>query len=276
MYNSLSDLETPAGGAKVWRYMDFTKLFSMLEARALYFANFHSFGDPFEGSLTRRNQEARRQDVARQYGEDIDAKRRETFLSSYIASSGYLNEVERNGYLMNCWHLNDDESYAMWELYVRTGEGIAVQSTFDRLKKALAFTDQDIYIAKVRYIDYRREKVLPNNSSIAPVFYKRKSFEHERELRCITAVDMEQETGIRQAVHKVDNEGRVFNGEGQQINARSPFGRQVLVNLEQLIENIYVSPTSQAWFKDLVVTLLKRYDFGDLVRQSSLNDKPVF
>ncbi len=276
MYNSRSDLETPVGGAKVWRYMDFTKLFSMLEARALYFANVHSFSDPFEGSLTRRNQEARRQDVARQYGEDIDAKRKETFVSSYIASSGHLNEVERNGYLMNCWHLNNDESYAMWELYVRAGEGIAVQSTFDRLKKAFASTDQDVYIGKVRYIDYRREKVLPNNSSIAPVFYKRKSFEHERELRCVTAVNMEEETGIRQTVHRFDVEGRVFNEEVQQINARSLFGQHVRANLKQLIENIYVSPTSQAWFKDLVVTLLKRYDFENLVKQSSLNDKPVF
>lgn len=276
MYNSLSDLETPAGGAKVWRYMDFTKLFSMLEAKALYFANVHSFSDPFEGSLTRRNQEARRQNVARQYGEDIDAKRKEDFLSSYTASSGHLNEVERSRYLINCWHLNNDESYAMWELYVRAGEGIAVQSTFDRLKKAFAVTDEDVYMGKVRYIDYRRGKVLPNDSSIAPVFYKRKSFEHERELRCVTEVNMDEETGIRQIVHKVDAERRVFNEEGQQINARSPFGKQVSVNLEQLIENIYVSPTSQAWFKDLVVTLLKRYELEDLVRQSSLNDKPVF
>lgn len=102
MYNSLSYLETPAGGAKIWRYMNFTKLFSMLEAKALYFANVHSFSDPFEGSLTWRNQEARRQDIARQYGEDIDVKRKDDFLSSYIASSGHLNEVERNGYLMNC------------------------------------------------------------------------------------------------------------------------------------------------------------------------------
>lgn len=101
----------------------------------------------------------------------------------------------------------------MWELYVRAGEGIAVQSTFDRLKRAFAFTDQGIYIGKVRYIDYRREKVLPNNSTIAPVFYKRKSFEHERELRCVTEVDMDEETGIRQIVHKVDAEGRVFNEE---------------------------------------------------------------
>ena len=85
---------------------------------------------------------------------------------------------------------------------------------------------------------------------------------------------MEKKTGIRQTVHKVDAERRVFN-EGQQINARSPFGKQVSVNLEQLIENIYVSPTSQAWFKDLVATLLKRYDFEGLVKPSSLNDTPI-
>ena len=159
---------------------------------------------------------------------------------------------------------------------MRAGEGIAVQSTFNRLTRAFAPTDQGIYIGKVRYIDYRREKVLPNDSTIAPIFYKRKSFEHERELRCVSEVDMEKEMGIRQIVHTSNVEGRVFNEEGQQINARSPFGKQVPVNLEQLIENIYVSPTSQAWFKDLVVTLLKRYDFEDLVKQSSLNDTPIF
>ena len=41
--------------AKIWRYMDFTKLVSLLEKRALFFCRSDKLGDPFEGSYSQAN-----------------------------------------------------------------------------------------------------------------------------------------------------------------------------------------------------------------------------
>lgn len=41
--------------APIWRYIDFTKLVSMLETKALYFARSDTLGDRFEGSYSTAN-----------------------------------------------------------------------------------------------------------------------------------------------------------------------------------------------------------------------------
>jgi len=46
---------------KVWRYMDFTKLVSLLDSRTLYFTRPDKFDDPFEGSLPHMDVAARQQ-----------------------------------------------------------------------------------------------------------------------------------------------------------------------------------------------------------------------
>ena len=35
---------------KVWRYMDFTKLISLIDSQCLFFTRADKFDDPFEGS----------------------------------------------------------------------------------------------------------------------------------------------------------------------------------------------------------------------------------
>ena len=44
---------------KVWRYMDFTKLVSLIDSRRLYFTRADKFADPFEGSWPKINVLAR-------------------------------------------------------------------------------------------------------------------------------------------------------------------------------------------------------------------------
>ena len=44
---------------KVWRYMDFTKMISLIDTRRLFFTRADLFSDPFEGSYPKINVEAR-------------------------------------------------------------------------------------------------------------------------------------------------------------------------------------------------------------------------
>jgi len=46
-----NSIEQPNEDAKIWRYMDFTKLLWMIENDQIYMRRADSFEDPFEGAL---------------------------------------------------------------------------------------------------------------------------------------------------------------------------------------------------------------------------------
>ena len=70
----------------------------------------------------------------------------------------------------------------MWKLYSEN-DGIAIKTTGKRLKKAF-MSEDDIYVSKVNYIDYST-CFLPENNIFFLATHKRKSFEAEKEYRCI-------------------------------------------------------------------------------------------
>ncbi|MGS0534385.1 hypothetical protein ACU80C_31965 (plasmid) [Bacillus mycoides] len=58
---------------------------------------------------------------------------------------------------MNCWNLNEYEPAAMWNLYLKSSEGVAIQTTFDKIKKSLEACEEGIIVGKVDYIDHIKE-----------------------------------------------------------------------------------------------------------------------
>ena len=48
------------------------------------------------------------------------------------------------------------------------------------------------------------------------------------------------------------------------------------IDLNCLIENIYVSPTSQSWFYDVVKNIVDKYGIKKSVLQSTLNEEPFY
>jgi hypothetical protein len=55
-------LQPDQPSVKVWRYMDFTKLVSLIDSRRLFFPRTDQLGDPFEGSWPRINVHGRKLD----------------------------------------------------------------------------------------------------------------------------------------------------------------------------------------------------------------------
>jgi hypothetical protein len=50
----------------------------------------------------------------------------------------------RKSYFINCWHLSEYESSAMWDIYSRKNEGIAILSSETNFMKAFRDVTQDI------------------------------------------------------------------------------------------------------------------------------------
>jgi hypothetical protein len=235
---------------KVWRYMDFTKLVSLIDSRRLFFTRADNFDDPFEGSWPRINVLAREK-----IPDGIPAEGRDAFAKA-MASMGEFNKRWPKYNAVNCWHMNEHESAAMWKLYLKSDEGIAVQSTYEKFRAAIT-DDEKVFIGVVKYIDYEREWIDAGNL-LTPFLHKRKSFEHEREVRAI--------------VTKWPTGSSGFDFTQETIGR----GLKIKVDMERLIERIYVAPSSPSWFADLVTALVQRYGYNFEVVHSKLNEEPVF
>lgn len=223
--------------ALVWRYMDFTKFVSLLETNTLYFCQADCFEDPFEGSLPKGNLINRNQI----YG-NIPEEQRAITISQMIE---HRKQMRSHTYV-NCWHMNEHESAAMWKLYAATNEAVAICTRYSSLVAAL---DKKVLMGQVHYIDYETATI-PEDNSFWPFMFKRMSFSHENEVRAVIS-DLE----------------RKFDFVG---------GAAESVNPQKLIEKIYIAPDAPRWYFDLVTQLVNRYGLSSEVFQSSLSEQPVY
>lgn len=163
---------------------------------------------------------------------------------------------------VNCWHINEYESAGMWSLYAKTEEAIAVKTNIKKLKSCLENSIRPdahatIYIDKVFYIDYENEAPISRYNNLGFVehlFNKRKSFEHENEFRILYMsyefYDWDEESdGGSLNVQRVAE--RVKSNEEKFKSKLLP------ININELISEIYVSPTAPQWFYEMTKKFMK-------------------
>jgi len=227
---------------KIWRYMNFTKFVSLLDTKSLFFSRSDKLGDPFEGSVSKANVNLR---------PTVYPGIPEMTLNQ---SSEYAEKLRFHTYL-NCWHMNEDESVAMWKIYAKNNTGIAIQSTYQRLVDVLK-DDDEVYIGAVNYIDYV-EDWLPEGFASWQYVHKQNSFKYENELRAV----------IQKIPHR---------SKGTDINIPGPLGINISIKIENLIEDIYISPTSPEWFHSLINSILEKYEWNKKAIFSKLSNTPVY
>lgn len=244
-------LEPKNQNVKIWRYIDFTKLISLLETTQLFFAKSDLFEDPFEGSWPLRNIEERLL-MPHEIPDEMA-----TVYYDVMKNVTDFYRFFKGNVAISCWHMNEHESAAMWKLYLKSNEGIAVQSTFSRLKECIT-DDRNVHLGKVKYIDYETEKIESDNA-FSPYMHKRMSYDHEKEIRAVVAIMPKKIEG------GLDFTQPVMSG-----------GLNINVDIKILIENIYIAPTAPAWLFDLVKSVVLRYGYDFPVTQSQMNKAPLF
>jgi hypothetical protein len=234
--------------ATIWRYIDLAKFVSMLDHRALFFSQAARLADPFEGSYPEPTVRARSEYFRSQAA---DSESPQLWRNIEEAVSNNFAKM-RTWMYVNCWHLNECESAAMWELYGQRGSSIAIRATFARLRDSMASAPGAIVIGAVRYIDYAKEHVSERNQ-FNPFLCKRRSYAHEQELRALHLHDPKAEEP-----------------------APLPAGLDIACDLETLIDTIFVSPGAPSWFREVVKSITERYGIAKPVFQSSLDNDPVY
>ena len=225
MYKSHPVFKPPPRRASLWKYIDFTKFVSLLERQALFFSTTEKFTDPFEGHYPLGN---------------LRGLSHESALGLASVSDAFRKLV-----LVDCWHSNEFESAAMWNLYSEWQRGIAIRTTVEAFQKSLV-GPEDVFMGKVRYIDYGKEE-LNSHNALVPYLTKRKSFAHEQEVRAIRlSLDPRQD------------------------------GTYLEVDLAFLMQEVIVAPGSEDWFVELIQAVLDRYGLATPVSRSTLAERPAW
>ena len=239
---------------KVWRYMDFTKLIFLIDSQRLFFTRADKFNDPFEGSYPKINVQARTQ-LPEAVTKDMTAENIQNLIDT-LKKTGEIDKYWPKCIAINCWHMSNYESAAMWSLYLKSDEGVAIQSTYSKLKKSLT-DDEIIYLGVVKYLDYESE-FLDSGNILSPFVHKRKSYEHEKKVRALCV------------------KWPIGGNSGDLVQGTIDYGLEIKIDLEVLIEKIYVAPNAPVWFSELVRSVVSRYGYGFEVVHSKLNDSPLF
>ncbi|WP_256545746.1 hypothetical protein [Halobellus inordinatus] len=282
-YPDSLNLPKPGGTSPLWRYIDFTQYVSILEKEALHFSRPLEFSDSFEGSLPKKNIENRKNQVSNleaesiirevvqdnlSTSEDEVEEMVELFLDAlnerlggklgiYNQVSEEINKRYARHIVINCWHQKPNETAAMWNVYTDTG--IVMKSNLNKVVESIdglapyemppenPDAIRSPIIGKVKYIDYDREEM--PDTFVHPFFYKRKSFKTDQEVR-IAHFDLDKE----------------FDESGEYRP----------VSVSDLIEEVRLAPGSKEWYKDLVKSITREFDFDFPVVDSNLEGEPQY
>ncbi|UWY28437.1 DUF2971 domain-containing protein [Flavobacterium sp. TR2] len=210
----------------VWKYLDLSKFLDLLLSKKLFMSRSDKFEDQYEGTFSEPTYE----EIKKLAVDNPE------FLNYY--------KTHREKVAISSWHINEYESFAMWQIFTKNNEGLAIQSTIKRLQKAVKPENNfDQYIGEVKYIDYKKEYI-PFDDLFFPFLFKRKSFQYEREVRILSDT----------------SKSDIKLNDGLKIN----------VDINQLIEKIYIHPKSENWYKKLVIELVERLGFGFEIEKSDL------
>ena len=210
----------------VWKYLDLSKFLDLLMSRKLFMSRSDKFEDQYEGTFSEPTYEEIKK----------LSENNPEFLDYY--------KSHREKVVVSSWHINEYESFAMWQIFTQNNEGLAIQSTIGRLQKALKpEINYSQFIGEVNYIDYKKEYI-PFDNMFFPFMFKRKSFQYEREVRIISDL----------------SENNIKINDGLKID----------VDINQLIEKIYIHPKSENWYKKLVIELVSKLDYTFEIEKSDL------
>lgn len=209
--------------SKIWRYLDFPKFVSLLHEKKLFFVQACKLPDRFEGRWVKTNTKL-----------DEHFKKYKKFTC------------------ICCWQKSEKESALMWEVYPKSDYGIAIQSTFNRLRQSFV-NENSIYCGEVNYTDSVLNSI--PTSTLEPFFRKRIYFKEENEIRAVyQEIDMDEKKSTIDFVN---------------------YGAYFIVDLDKLIEKIYISPKAEKWFHNLVQSIVNKYELNKEVKMSSLGDTPM-
>jgi hypothetical protein len=238
--------------AALLRYVNLEELVFLLSTRQLHFTRSDQFTDRFEGAQAEANIKDRQRMVAEGELDLVEAQQLED-----------IAREMRFGTFISCWSTGP-ESVAMWRLYSHEKNGLAIESSYERLKSAVE-GDHRVCISRVTYAEHQTAAIPPENT-LAPFLYKKISFDYEREVRAIVQeCDAAVFTGFRPDPPLLSH-----------LRSENQDGIYVPVDMRSVIACVRLSPVAQPWYGDVVKSVVGQYGYDFPVEQSDLAGEPSY
>ncbi|EKN3458395.1 DUF2971 domain-containing protein [Yersinia enterocolitica] len=253
--------DSMAGVTALWRYMSLDKLINLLDTEKLYFSplSVYAMSDPFEGLMPKNGHDAiadiyhaARKDTLKMIDGVIqltgnDPRVKEKIFNNELLdpNSTFMIDVANKiikGITVSCWHSNKNESEAMWKIYSENNNGIAIKTSTSSIVSAMKDNDDKrlIHFGLVKYIDYHNAELGPKDYVVdghtSPLL-KRDSFSHENEARLFIMADVDIKKPLETKIE----------------------AKFVKVNINDLIELIYISPFAKEPYVSSVYSICQRY-----------------
>lgn len=229
----------------IWRYMDLGKFLSLIQTSKLWFSHTSKFDDPYEGRYSKEVAEEIQRD---KWGIENPSEE----------DSEFFIEDDADDYV-SCWNRKGSQSVALWELYNKGSNGVAIKTTVGELKSAIVGLPEDeidyqIEFGKVKYHVAGDEP----RGYYAPIFTKRDIFEFEKEYRAVLTVF--------DSLDRVDIEDMKIVPDA---------GIGLRVELNTLINEVYISPGASSYLEDVIERLRGDYEPDFLIEKSTVFDHPL-
>jgi hypothetical protein len=277
--NSVWEPEIPHEETTIRRYLSLDKFMLLLEDSQLWFSKSNVFEDKYEGTFPHPHIDRQKQ---------IDQQRiaelglpEETIDFEKHSTNQQLELANKNTYI-NCWRWGDDESAVFWNAYIGDDLGVSIEATIDQFSRSiemcvstghidiemliervkrkfghgqLHYDLEDLLIlelsklqiGRVEYLDYDNDPI--PNAEFSRFFHKRKAFSDEQEFRAL----------FRQ------------NKPGQVEDDTEGIG--VSIDLEKLINKVWLKPNSPDWFEDVIKYVVDDHGLDrGIVKKSKFDD----
>ena len=243
---------------RLWRYMGIDKFLALLSTSKIHFTRIDQFEDNWEGAMPASTQEEFKSfiNTMNKIIRNRDKGRDRNLFENYEQI------MKKNKFFLfaSCWHCNEFESAAMWRLYGQYDSNVAIVTSKDKMYSCLSWPNGTFMsIGKVKYIDYNIEGFNFNNL-VNSTYHKRKSFEHENEIRLVY-----NDLSYFQQALASDDIGF------ESVLTNVPLGIDIDVNLNDFIERIKVSPVAPQWYVDVIKNICGKYGVSEnIVHKSDL------
>lgn len=168
-------------------------------------------------------------------------------LPEHESASDYVKRARQQNFV-SCWNMSLKDNMALWQLYGGAASSVALTTTVTRLAETALLSSRTVRIEKVEYIDhYAKNHKVALSCPADLLRYKHEAFKFEAEMRLIVPAQPDEgANGIRLK----------------------------LVDLNQFIRSVVVSPNAPDWFFDVVVAVTRRFGVSKQVRRSRLTSPP--
>jgi len=218
----------------LWRYMDLWKFLQVINSSTLFFSSVSLLGDKAEGKFPEK--------VFKRMKDHEFKKNNHDNFSHYYRE--FMEDIAINSTLILSWNSAKNESFALWKMYAKDKLGIAIKTNLNRLKQSFSSCTENVYIGEVEYYD----NDIPDYkiASFSTLLTKHNYYSFEKEVRCLIRLE-ESEKG-------------------------ADF-KQIKVDLNELIEEVYLSPLAfESGLHEIVEFLMIKHNLNFKIKMSGIND----